>query len=305
MSRIRQDPMPRVATQPRRVRVARPVETRSPRVVYVLSDSTGNLARHMLGAFLTQFPPEAVVLRVEPFVRTLPRLAELLDRARVDGAAVCHAMVSQEFKQVIEQTCRKAALPSRDLTGGIVEFLSQATGLSPRPDVAALHRMDHAYNRRISALEFTLEHDDALGLATLHDADIVLAGVSRTSKTPTSIYLAQQGFRVANVALAMEVGPPAQLLALPAGKVVGLVINPAQLTMIRARRQAEWGMASTNYNDAKHVAREVAWARRLFSERRWPVLDVTDQAIEETAARVLAAVGKHAQYSTDVPCELH
>jgi regulator of PEP synthase PpsR (kinase-PPPase family) len=297
--------IPRVAAQPKRARVGGFVKARSPRVVYVLSDSTGNLARHMLGAFLTQFPPEAVVLRVEPFARTLPRLAQLLDRARLDDAAVCHAMVSQELKRFIEETCRKSALPCRDLTGGIVEFLSQATGLAPCPDLAALHRLDHAYNRRISALEFTLEHDDALGLATLHEADIVLAGVSRTSKTPTSIYLAQQGYRVANVALAMNVEPPVQLLGLPPGKVVGLIINPAQLAMIRARRQAGWGMASTDYNDPGQVAREVAWARRLFTERGWPVLDVTDQAIEETAARVLAAIGEHAQFSTDVPCELN
>jgi len=297
--------MPReTVTTPKRTRRARPAQPRSPRAVYVLSDSTGNLARHMLGAFLTQFPPRAVVLRVEPFVRTLPRLKEILERARHADAAVCHAMVSQELKKFIELTCRKAGLPCRDLTGGIVEFLSEATGLPARPDVAALHRLDQAYKRRISALEFTLEHDDALGIATLHEADIVLAGVSRTSKTPTSIYLAQQGYRVANVALAMEVGPPEPLLAMPPRKVVGLIINPAQLTMIRARRQAAWGMGATNYGDARHVAREVAWARRLFSDRGWSIIDVTDQAIEETAARVLTATGHHAQYTTDVPSEL-
>jgi regulator of PEP synthase PpsR (kinase-PPPase family) len=282
------------ATPTKSNRRAVPLQPQSPRVLYVLSDSTGNLARHMLGAFLTQFPPDAVTVRVEPFVRTLPRLTELLDRARRDDAAVCHAMVSEEFKHFIEQTCWKAGLPCRDLTGGIVEFLSKATGLAARPDVAALHRLDQAYKRRISALEFTLDHDDALGLTTLHEADIVLAGVSRTSKTPTSIYLAQQGYRVANVALAMEVAPPAQLLALPPGKVVGLIINPA----------AGWGMGPTEYGDAAQVAREIAWARRLFNDRRWPTLDVTDQAIEETAARVLAATGHHAEHSTDVPCEL-
>jgi regulator of PEP synthase PpsR (kinase-PPPase family) len=153
------------------------------------------------------------------------------------------------------------------------------------------HRLDEGYQRRIDALEFALGHDDGLGLATLAEADIVLAGVSRTGKTPTSIYLAQQGYRVANVSLAVEVEPPPQLLALRAKKVVGLVISPQQLVMIRTRREADWHMARTSYGDPAHVAREIAWARQLYARQGWPVLDVTDQAIEETAARIVDALG--------------
>jgi regulator of PEP synthase PpsR (kinase-PPPase family) len=200
-------------------------------------------------------------------------------------------MVSGEFKREIAAYCKRHKLPHCDLTGGVVEFLSAATGILPRNDLAALHRLDETYRRRIAALEYTISHDDGLGLATLADADVVLAGVSRTGKTPTSIYLAQQGYRVANVSLALEVPPPAQLLAVRGKKVVGLVINPQQLVMIRTRREANWGMPRTTYGDAAHVAREIAWARQLFARQGWPILDVTDQAIEETAAKVVDALG--------------
>src|SRR6185437_921267 len=125
-----------------------------------------------------------------------------------------------EFKQIVEQFCAESNRPCRDLTGGIVEFLSDVAGIQPQHNVNALHQMDEAYRERIGALEFTLRHDDSLGLESLEEADIVLAGVSRTSKSPTSIYLAQQGYRVANVALALGVAPPRQLLNLPREKVV-------------------------------------------------------------------------------------
>ena len=260
-------------------------------VIYILSDSTGNLARHMLAAFITQFPAESIVTRFHTFIRGERRLDEVLELIRQQPGAVCHAMVSDPFKQKITAFCRKNKLLHCDLTGGVVQFLATATGMQPRNDLASLHRLDEGYQRRIGALEFTLAHDDGLGLATLGDADIVLAGVSRTGKTPTSIYLAQQGYRVANVSLAIESAPPPQLLALRPRKVVGLVINPQQLVMIRTRREDDWGMARTTYGEPTHVAREIAWARRLFTDRGWPILDVTDQAIEETAAKITELIG--------------
>jgi len=263
-----------------------------PRGLYVISDSTGNLPRHMLGAFMTQFPRHALNVRFESFVRTAVRLQEILEQARVEKAAVCHAMVSHDFKRLITTFCADAGLKCRDLTGGIVEFLSSVAGVEPLHNVDALHQIDDVYKQRIRALEFTLAHDDGLGLESLDEADIVLAGVSRTSKSPTSIYLSQQGYRVANVALALGVAPPIQLFRLPKNKVVGLVINPAQLQVIRTHRAQDWRMGGdTNYGDRDHIVRELAWTRKLFNDNGWHVIDVTDQAIEETSARVVNALG--------------
>jgi regulator of PEP synthase PpsR (kinase-PPPase family) len=260
-------------------------------MVYVLSDSTGNLARHLLAALATQFPPASFSAHFHTFLRDRQRLEHVLDLVRVRPGPICHAFVSADFKKRVSNFCKTAKLAHHDLTGGTVDFLASAAGVSPCDDVASLHRIDETYRRRIGAVEFTLAHDDGLGLGTLSEADIVLAGISRTGKSPTSIYLAQQGYRVANVALAMEVPPPRELLALPSKKVVGLVINPQQLVMIRTRREANWGMARTSYGDPAHVAREIAWARQLFARQGWPVLDVTDQAIEETAAKVTEQLG--------------
>lgn len=275
------------ATLPARRSAARLRPASATQAVYVVSDSTGNLARHMLTAFLTQFPPAALDVRFETFVRTQARLDEILDRARQKRAAICHAVVSDDFKGAISRFCKKAKLPCHDLTGGIVQFLAEVTAVEPHSNVEALHRLDDSYRLRIRAMEYTLNHDDGLGLDSIQEADLVLTGVSRTSKTPTSIYLAQQGFRVANVSLALGVEPPAELLRLPPPRVVGLLIQPQQLVMIRNRRATAWHMGQTNYGDPEHVIREIAWTRRLFAERGWPTLDVTDSAIEETAARII------------------
>ena len=261
------------------------------RMLYAISDSTGNLARHMLTAFLTQFPSDAFRPRFQSFIRTLANVEAAFEEIRARPGMVMHAVMSAELKDAIRTRCRELNVPVCDLTGPFVEFLSRESGIGPDASYRRLHDVDETYRRRISALEFTLEHDDGLGLETVDEADIVLVGVSRTSKTPTSIYLAQQGYRVANVSVAHEVAPPPQLLALLPRKVVALVIDPQQLAEIRTRRQTGWRMATTSYNDPDHVKAELAWARRLYGRQGWPVLDVTDQAIEETAARVLAIVG--------------
>jgi [pyruvate, water dikinase]-phosphate phosphotransferase / [pyruvate, water dikinase] kinase len=267
------------------------VPARKPREICVLSDSTANLARHLLAAVMTQFPAGAASVRFESFVRTAARADEVLRGLGPDVAGVCHAIVSASLKRRVEAHCAAAGVPCLDLTGGVMKFLRTVTGARPQADVRALHRLDAIYRRRIGAMEFTLCHDDGLGLDSLADADVVLVGVSRTSKTPTSILLAQQGYRTANVSLAAGIAPPTQLLAMPRRKVIGLTMRPEQLALIRARRQTAWRMAPTTYSGGDSVAGELAWCRRLFREQGWAVLDVTDQAVEETAARIVEMLG--------------
>ncbi len=240
----------------------------------------------MLMALITQFPDNSFVIRAKPFLSDSERIEHALDEVRRAGGVVFHAVVSEPAKRLISDRCNEWGVACCDLTGPFVQFLSAAAGVRAVPDADKLHRIDDRYRERIRAIDFTLEHDDGLGLDTLHEADVVLTGVSRTGKTPTAIYLAQQGLKVANVSLAMELDPPAQLLALPPNKVIGLVVTPAQLTSIRSRRQTGWRMNLTSYSEPEHVAQEVNWSKRLFARRGWAVLDVTDRAIEETAARI-------------------
>jgi [pyruvate, water dikinase]-phosphate phosphotransferase / [pyruvate, water dikinase] kinase len=256
-------------------------------VLYLLSDSTGNLARHMVTAFLTQFPKDAFTVRPRTFLESADRIEAVFREITAEPGIVFHAFVAPEAKALVARRGRELGVKSCDLTGKFVEFLAEASGVAPEPSRQRLHDVDHAYHLRIRAIDFTLDHDDGLGLETLGGADIVLAGVSRTSKTPTSIYLAQQGYRVANVSLAERVEPPPQLLAMPKDRVAALVIDPVTLSEIRSRRQTAWKMADTSYNELDAVKQEVAWSRRLFARQGWAVFDVTDQAIEETAARIV------------------
>lgn len=264
--------------------------TQGPKPLYIFSDSTGNLPRHILTAILTQFPKDAFRLEAKNFIRTSEQMDAALKDVAADPGIIFHAILDPAHKQEIEAACAKLKVGSRDLTGPLVDFLAQESGVVPEPDLGALHDVNEAYHRRVKALEFTLEHDDALGLDTLGQADIILVGVSRTSKTPTSVYLAQLGYRVANVAIAIQVAPPVELLKLQQKKVVGLVIQPRVLAEIRARRQEAWRMEATAYTDPREVAREVAWSRDLFETHHWPILDITNQAVEETAARVVHAL---------------
>jgi regulator of PEP synthase PpsR (kinase-PPPase family) len=280
--------VPRKAGGGRRKAAARPGKgAAAPQWVYVLSDSTGNLPRHMLTAFLTQFPPGAFAVRARGFLDTPQKVDAALGEIAAAPGIVMHAVLDPAAKKLIGRRCKALGLAHCDLTGSFVQFLAEASGVAPVPDRARLHDVDAAYERRVKAVEFALEHDDGLGLDTLHDADVVLVGVSRTGKTPTCMYLAQQGVKAGNVSLAIGVDPPAQLLALPRTKVAALVIDPAQLAHIRSRRQAGWHMPDTSYNEADSVEAEVQWARRLFSRQGWATFDVTNQAIEETAARIV------------------
>jgi [pyruvate, water dikinase]-phosphate phosphotransferase / [pyruvate, water dikinase] kinase len=241
----------------------------------------------MLAAFLTQFPTGTFVTRVRCFLDSPRKLEAVFGEVAATPGAVMHALVDGEAKALVARRCEALGLPHCDLTGPFVRFLSETSGVAPAPDRSRLHDVDEAYQRRVKAVEFALEHDDGLGLDTLHDADVVLVGVSRTSKTPTCMYLAQQGHKAGNVSLAINVAPPAQLLALPASKVAALVIDPGQLAQIRSRRQAGWHMPDTTYNEADSVEAEVQWSRRLFARHGWATFDVTNQAIEETAARIV------------------
>jgi [pyruvate, water dikinase]-phosphate phosphotransferase / [pyruvate, water dikinase] kinase len=166
-------------------------------IVHVLSDSTGNLAHHMLAAMLTQFPPGSFQTRFWTFLRTQDDIAKALAGVGEQGGLIMHAMASPEAKERINEFCRQKRIHCKDLTGLFVEFLAEASGLNPSNDWRDLHRTDEAYHRRIQALEFTLAHDDGLGLDSISEAQAVLVGVSRTSKTPTSIYLSQLGYRAA------------------------------------------------------------------------------------------------------------
>jgi regulator of PEP synthase PpsR (kinase-PPPase family) len=261
-----------------------------------LSDATGGLARHTLTAVLTQFAELRPELRCHPFCDTEAKLRKCLDGIRRGRSLVFSTLASTSLKRIVEEICRTHQVPYYDLTGGCVEFIERHTGLQASNDVAAVHKPDNAYFDRIEALEFSLQHDDSRRLESIHDAEIVLLGISRVSKTPTSAYLGWLGHRVANVSIVPSHGLPEEIRQCRE-RTVGLTTRPKILAEVRNRRLTLNGFQeglpeSGGYSDLRSVIREVMEAEHIYRQLDIPLVDTSELTIEETAARVLEALGR-------------
>lgn len=256
----------------------------------LISDSTGSLGKHVFEAIATQFPAGSFALQVTPFVNSEARLSRCLERIREFSGIVIHATIYESFKRRIEQVCRRRGIAVYDLTGPIVRFLITSSGYKPTISYQKLHELSPDYFKRVDAIEFTISHDDGAGLATLHEADVILTGISRTTKTPTSMILATLGYRSANVPIVPGVEPARELIRINANKVVCLTSNPSQLILFRSvRAKQQLGFAG-DYTDEQAIRHELTMARRISEARGWRLLDVTGKAVEETAARIIELV---------------
>ena len=259
--------------------------------VLLISDATGSMGAHVLQAIFTQFPAGTFRLELLKFVNNEPVLEACLARLRrLKRALVVHATIYEDFKRRIEAVCRERGLPVYDLTGPIMRFVTHASGRAPVPNYQQLHALTPDYFERISAIEFAIAHDDGGGLGTLGDADVILTGVSRTTKTPTTMFIALAGWKAANVPLVHGLEPPRELLNADPSRVVCLAMRPELLSSVRSTRvETELGHGG-EYENLQMVRREIVWSRQLAETRGWQVLDVTGRAVEETAARVLDVV---------------
>lgn len=260
----------------------------SPREVYLLSDATGDTAESMVQAALSQFGEKPVVLRRFSNVRSKNQVYEILDHALAAQALVVFTMANSELAQLVYDECDALGLACHDLLTPLLLRLAEQLGHSPREMPGLLRGMDAEYFRRIEAVEFTVKHDDGQECRNLHKADIVLAGVSRSSKTPVSIYLAHRGWKVANVPVVAGIALPSELLEVDPARVAGLIIDPQRLMELRAARLVNMGQnPRTEYADYERIDDEIRAARRLFRKQRWTVIDVSNKAIEETANEIL------------------
>lgn len=256
--------------------------------IYLLSDATGETAEKMVMAALTQFRDKPVRLKRVSNVRTKTQVYEALDEALGQGALVVYTIVNRELAQLVHDECDGLGLTSLDLLTPLLLKVAQHVGRSPGETPGLLHGVDEAYFRRVEAIEFTVKHDDGQEPRNLHQADIVLVGVSRTSKTPLSIYLAHRGWKVANVPLVKGIEPPAQLLEIDPKRVAGLVIDPHRLAEVRASRLRNLGQdPRAAYADLEGIDEEIRFTREFFRRHAWIVVDVTGKAVEETANEVL------------------
>ncbi|BCR03514.1 putative pyruvate, phosphate dikinase regulatory protein [Desulfuromonas versatilis] len=257
-------------------------------LVYLLSDATGETAEKIVMAALAQFRGKAVRLKRVSNVRSKNQVYEALDEALANSGLVVYTIVNRELAQLVHDECDALGLPSIDLITPLLMRLAEFVGHSPGETPGLLHGINEEYFRRIEAVEFTVRHDDGQETRNLHKADIVLVGVSRTSKTPLSMYLAHRGWKVANVPLVKGIEPPSELFQIEATRVVGLTIDPQRLLEIRTSRLRNLGQdPRAAYADHEEIEEELRHARRLFRQNAWVMVNVSDKAVEETANEVL------------------
>jgi len=256
--------------------------------LHLLSDSTGETLEMIAKAALAQFDDADVVRHFWPMVRSQQHLDRIMGEIAANPGLVLFTMVNAETRQRLQSRCAELGLPSVPALDAVTLALEAQLGQPAKGRPGRQHAMDEAYFRRVEAIQFTIAHDDGIAWEDWEAADIVLAGVSRSSKTPTAIYLANRGYRVANIPIVVESPPPPALFSLRRPLVVGLTTSPERLIQVRRNRLLSLNQApETAYVDGDHVAREVQYARRMFADNGWPVIDVSRRSIEETAAAVI------------------
>jgi len=257
--------------------------------LHVVSDSTGETATRLVHALEAQFPDQAFEEIRHPMVESVEDLSLAVQRAKGRPAVVVYTLVEPELRAQMRTLCRRARLHYCDLLGQPIEAVAKVSGMAAKMQPGGRHPLDETYFRRMEAIEFAVKYDDGM-VGGLTDADIVLVGVSRTSKTPLSIYLGYLGYRAANVPLVKGIKPPAELFEIEPTKIVGLKIDAKRLAEIRKNRARRMGGSNHKYSKLLDVYEELEQAEAVQRKLGCPVIDTTELSIEETAARVIRLV---------------
>ena len=261
--------------------------------VYIISDGTGETASQMVRAALVQYENLDVNIVKCKNVRTEAQVEPLLDDVAQKNGMIVYTVVSKMLRKYIVEVSAQKKILAIDLLGPLLLGFDGYFGKTDVvPQAGILHSVDEKYFKRIEAIEYTVKHDDGKTFAALAEADIVLVGISRTSKTPLSIFLSHKGFKVANIPLVLNTPLPEELFKIDQRKVVGLIIDADTLLRIRRKRLEKFGQdPGSEYASKEHVFKEIEYANQLYKQnRRWPVFNVTDRALEETAAEIVRTV---------------
>lgn len=264
--------------------------------VYVISDSLGETGEKLAHAAISQFDQEDIdVIRV-PFVRHCDQLRDIVAEAEEKGAVICHTLVSPDLRETIDELSKEHHVRYVDLLGPMLDAVSSIAKTKPRMKPGLIHKLDEEYFKKVEAIEFAVKYDDGKNPSGFEKADIVLIGVSRTSKTPMSMYLAHKKYKVANLPLVPEVALPEEIFRVPPYRIVGLIIDPYKLNTIRTERMKALGFSGTaNYTDIARIEDELAYAKAVMRQLHCVVLDVSNRAIEETASRIIEIIQRNRQ----------
>lgn len=264
--------------------------------IYVVSDSIGETGELLARAAAAQFDGVQFEIRLRANCGDEEAVRAAVAEAASSGGLILYTMVVPEMRDLLSALAVESGVPAIDVMGPVVSALQRLTNRQPRNQPGLVHRLDEDYFRRVEAVEFAVKYDDGKDPRGVFRADVVLIGVSRTSKTPVSLYLAQRRYKVANIPLVPEVPPPAELFQIPAAKIVGLTVSPLQLAQIREERVRLIGLrGDANYASLQRILQELEYADGMFRRLGCPVVDATNKAVEETALRVIEIVRRGGQ----------
>jgi hypothetical protein len=258
--------------------------------LHLVSDATGETLLAVGRAAAAQYATVSSVEHIFPLIRNQKQLNHALSEVEANPGVVLYTLVDKELSTRLETRCRELGLPCLSILGPVLSLFQSYLGAETTPRVGGQHTLNADYFRRIDALNFTMVHDDGQHAEDLEQADVILVGVSRTSKTPTSIYLANRGIKTANIPLVPGIDPPPQLETTVKPLVVGLYASPERIVQIRQNRLLTLNAPQTDssYIDRQAVSEEIATSKRLCAQHGWPSIDVSRRSIEETAAAVIA-----------------
>ena len=274
--------------------------------ILAISDGTGATAELVARAVLTQFQMAKVEIRRLPDIRTIADVRRAIEAAQANSAVVVHTLVSEELRKAVSSEGSKRDVPTIDLIGPLLLCLTDLLRVPPLAQPGLFRQLGEDHLRRIEAIEYAVTHDDGQDPFGLDHADIVLVGVSRTSKTPLSLYLAGKGWRVANVPVILNLPLPSALMKIDQARIVGLILGAEQLVELRrARLEQPDAPLNGGYADLEEVRAELRYSRSLFRKSGWPVIDMTNRSIEEAVTELLALVSPREAAAAGKPSRSH
>ncbi len=260
-------------------------------VVYIVSDSIGETAEFVVKAVASQYDSGNVEIRRVSYVSQPEKIVEVMKEAELENCMVAYTLVLPELRKTMEQEAQRRDIPTADIMGPAMESFARILGKAPHLEPGRVRRLDEEYFRRIAAVEFAVKYDDGKDPRGILLANVVLIGVSRTSKTPLSMYLANRRLLVANLPLVPEVEPPEELFWVPSSKIIGLTVDPHQLRKIRQERLNSLGLdVHANYASMERIVEELEYARQVMKQAGCIVFDVSNMAVEEAATQILQVV---------------
>ena len=262
-------------------------------VIYVISDALGETAEFVSRAAAAQFIGVKTRIRRVPYVRDESHLEDIMEEAIAEQAILVYTLVLKGLRDYLEKKALESGLKTVDILGPLIGVLSSQTGMEPTHTPNIIHRLDEQYFRKVEAIEFAVKYDDGKDPRGVLYADVVLIGVSRTSKTPLSMYLAHKGLKAANIPLVPEVNPPEELFDISPRKIIGLTLRPALLNQIRTERLKTLGLGPTaDYANLERIMKELEYARGIMRRIGCTIIDATGKAVEETASVILEILFK-------------